>query len=330
MKTADQNEFLCFRDELSYLMKSTHRSFAKGNSPGGLNDDITDVTHGGRGVIGPIFGIGGEFRSVNYNNPSVGFNIGFEKPIDDNPIKSYSEGLFVHAPDNRSGRQGYDIGDIFKHGRIIEAPNGAEFSCEGCNQSIKVVYQYNLWCSFGTLYLSDKEGPSYEGFLHLTLGFVNKGCLSEYRPFNDESHRLTHFFWGTASVSYYSIMGRDIRGIIKPNFGKAMTPSRTNYSGVSMKDMNLEHAYLPGCNLSHSDLSGSRLKGACLQGADLTGANLTNTNLYWANLHGANLTNCNLSGADLRGANMKYARIVGTNLIGSLTDSADFTNSITH
>lgn len=122
----------------------------------------------------------------------------------------------------------------------------------------------------------------------------------------------------------------------------AATPEhKADFSGKSLRELDLSGADLAGANLSGVNLFGTKLDGANLTGANLTGANLNLAWLIHANFTKANLTNASLvapvvaeglapkpgeipvfKGANLTGARVQ-ARFTGGNLAGAMFTGAD-------
>jgi len=99
-------------------------------------------------------------------------------------------------------------------------------------------------------------------------------------------------------------------------------------AGANLQGANLADALLQGANLAGANLKDADLQGASLQGANLTGANLNLANLSGADLTGANLSVANLHGADLQNANFTNANLSGANLNGANTTGAIFTGAV--
>ncbi len=72
-----------------------------------------------------------------------------------------------------------------------------------------------------------------------------------------------------------------------------------NFKRASLKELELESAYLRGANFQKANLAGAHLTSADLASAHLEGVNLRDADLQSANLAGAYLTAARLEGADL-------------------------------
>jgi len=97
-----------------------------------------------------------------------------------------------------------------------------------------------------------------------------------------------------------------------------------NFSGASMRGIDLSRAKIDFADLSLADLRDSKLtkakiissnlKEARLNRADVTEANLSYTNLENANLEKADLSRAYLTNANLAKANLKWAKLVRANI----------------
>ena len=104
--------------------------------------------------------------------------------------------------------------------------------------------------------------------------------------------------------------------------------SKSNFTdvlarGINLAKANLAMASLGGVVLSGSDLSGTDLSNADLSNANLAGVNLSYAILSNANLGGANLEGAILDGAILTGASLNGANLTRASLIGALVLNAD-------
>ena len=81
---------------------------------------------------------------------------------------------------------------------------------------------------------------------------------------------------------------------------------------ASLREIDLCEADLREANLNQANLSGANLRGA-----NLRGANLREAHLHRANLRGAVLDQADLRGADLKEADLSQAQCTGANLTGA-------------
>ena len=103
---------------------------------------------------------------------------------------------------------------------------------------------------------------------------------------------------------------------------------------VGLQGAKLQHAHLPGMNLSGISFGGANLSGAVLEGADLSdawfisadlsSASLLNADLSDADLSGANLSDAILIYADLSGADLSGADLAGAILLDAILTGASF------
>lgn len=128
----------------------------------------------------------------------------------------------------------------------------------------------------------------------------------------------------------------------------------TNFQGVQLPKIKLNHVTLKGVDLSHSDLTGAELKQANLSNSLLKLVNLSNANLEKAilkevdfanaclsqvnltdaHLEGSNFKEANLREADLRDgyfvnvcffdADLRYAKLQGANFKGASYNSQTY------
>ncbi len=90
-----------------------------------------------------------------------------------------------------------------------------------------------------------------------------------------------------------------------------------NLDGVVFAKSVLKLAFCKGCSFVGADFSGASMRGVNLEGCDLRGAVFREANLEGAHMLGADLT-----GADFAGANLKLA-----NFDGAVLKDADFTGA---
>jgi uncharacterized protein YjbI with pentapeptide repeats len=107
----------------------------------------------------------------------------------------------------------------------------------------------------------------------------------------------------------------------RPDVQAAVTVIGRRNPEHDQQRVNLDHAILPGADLTRADLTSADLTSADLAYADLTYADLTEANLTSANLAYANLTS-----ADLTEANLTNATLTSTDLSAHLT-SANLTGA---
>jgi len=96
---------------------------------------------------------------------------------------------------------------------------------------------------------------------------------------------------------------------------------------LSLKDRDLQYAFLRGADLRKVDLSEANMFGANLLGTNLSDANLVVTNLNNADLNEAVLTHASLFGVRLIGAQLKNAVLTEANLSIAELAEADLTEA---
>ncbi len=99
-------------------------------------------------------------------------------------------------------------------------------------------------------------------------------------------------------LGWANLNGLDLDGVVfaksvlKLAFCKGCSFVGADFSGASMRGVNLE-----GCDLRGAVFRGANLEGAHMLGADLTGADFMGANLKLANFDGAILRDADLTGA---------------------------------
>ena len=97
-----------------------------------------------------------------------------------------------------------------------------------------------------------------------------------------------------------------------------------DFTGITIKRINLILADLRDINLSNAKMIGTKLIGANLDGADLSGVKLMGANLTSATLCRANLVGADLDGSHLIGANFCETNLNDCNLWDAFVDGASF------
>jgi hypothetical protein len=123
-----------------------------------------------------------------------------------------------------------------------------------------------------------------------------------------------------ADFSGESLKGMDLAGavLMDANFEKSNLDGAdlrgANLAIANLRQATLRSANLQGANLQNADLSGATLHRADLRAAVLQNANLAQASLIHANLEGADLRQADLQGASLSGADLSEADLTGCDL----------------
>ncbi len=129
--------------------------------------------------------------------------------------------------------------------------------------------------------------------------------------------------------------------------GRRAMLRNTDISGLNLSDTDLRQADFMGCDMNSMNLTGVNFQEASLYACNLTNANLNRAIFVRADLRGARIENANLENADLEAAdlrvgsantdnnfgpsqsvNFRGANLSGAKLMGSLANSADFSDAL--
>lgn len=168
--------------------------------------------------------------------------------------------------------------------------------------------------------LDVKQQEVLNHFLDRTLELLEHKTIAIFS--NQPNEKIRRLLQANAFTALRSLdsrgKGRFLRFLSEAELIKTNQPA-IFLSGVDLREIDLQNAWLPEINLGgtyilngklknvslkRANLAGADLTGADLAGADLTDADLTHTYLTGANLTGADLTDADLPGADLTGANL--------------------------
>jgi hypothetical protein len=212
---------------------------------------------------------------------------------------SPNTGWFTDRPNREAGQMATaDFVSLWDEGNTFDIdPPNADFTCQADGDTVNAVVE---------LLSPVANGPT------LTYDVLRVGDT----PAGDfDCDRNVHLFIDSADAGRLRPMPGGGGIIINGGGGGGGggSSSGANCATAQGGSLDLNNAYLKGC-----DLNGMNLNYAALSHAFARDANLSNADLEQANLERADLTDANLSGASLSGADLTDAYMPGANLTGVL------------
>jgi uncharacterized protein YjbI with pentapeptide repeats len=138
-----------------------------------------------------------------------------------------------------------------------------------------------------------------------------------------------------SKMGYANLSRSDLRGatfdVTAPSLNLAGATGTADFSGATIRDVDMRDANLAGSNFSHATLFGAYAPNANLANVNMTGALVFGSILLSANLggdwSGANLSGVRAAGASIQSVNFAGANITSADFSGAQINIVNFTNA---